>query len=128
MHIPIFLVKLRKILFQITSNSSLLVYLPGCLGQETAKWPLQSSSQAATCYYQSNHSKGEAILIVSCPRTSEVDGLSSHYPCLMLNVKQGSCEYQLFTSFGPTRPGTISTQVAVFHRKLVTRFGIIRRV
>jgi len=29
------------------------------LGQETAKVPYRSSSQAATCYYQSNHSKVE---------------------------------------------------------------------
>jgi len=29
--------------------------------QETAKGPFRSSSQAATCYYQSNHSKIEAI-------------------------------------------------------------------
>jgi len=32
----------------------LLVYLPSYLGQETAKWPFRSSSQAATCYYQFN--------------------------------------------------------------------------
>jgi len=31
------------------------------LDQETAKWPFWSSSQAATCYYQSNQSKVEAI-------------------------------------------------------------------
>jgi len=36
----------------------LLIYLSSCLSQETAKWPLRSSSQAATCYYQCNHSKG----------------------------------------------------------------------
>jgi len=28
----------------------------------------------------------------------------SHYPFLMLNVKQKSCEYQLLKSFGLTRP------------------------
>jgi len=33
----------------------LLVYLLSYLDQETAKWPLRSSSQAAICYYQSNH-------------------------------------------------------------------------
>jgi len=27
------------------------------LDQETAKWPFWYSSQAATCYYQSNHSR-----------------------------------------------------------------------
>jgi len=31
----------------------LLVCLPSCLSQETEKWPFRSSSQAATCYYQS---------------------------------------------------------------------------
>jgi len=31
-------------------------WLSRYLDQETAKWPFQSSSQAATCYYQSNHS------------------------------------------------------------------------
>jgi len=31
------------------------------LDQETAKCPFWSSSQAATCYYQSNHSNVEAI-------------------------------------------------------------------
>jgi len=45
---------------------SLLAYLPSCLGQETTKRPLQSLSQAATCYYQSNHSKVEAIPPVKC--------------------------------------------------------------
>jgi len=29
----------------------LLIYLPSYLGQETVKWLLRSSSQAATCYY-----------------------------------------------------------------------------
>jgi len=32
---------------------SLPFHLPSCLGQETAKWPLRSLSQAATRYYQS---------------------------------------------------------------------------
>jgi len=37
--------------------------------------------------------------------TSELAGLSSHYSILMLNVKQGSFEFQLLKSFGLTRPG-----------------------
>jgi len=41
----------------VRCSGSLLIYLASCLGQETAKWPMRSSSQAATCYYQSNHSK-----------------------------------------------------------------------
>jgi len=57
-----------------------------------------SSSQAATCYYQSNHSsKVESIPLSALPKdtTSELAGLSPHYSFLMLNAKQESCEYQL---------------------------------
>jgi len=35
---------------------------------------------------------------------SELADLSLHYP-FYAEVKQGSCEYQLLKSFGPTRPG-----------------------
>jgi len=79
----------------------LLVYLPSYFSQETAEIPFRSSSQAATCYYQSNHSEVEAIPLSTLPKdtTSEPVGLSSHYPFLMLNVKQGSCEYQLFIKY-----------------------------
>jgi len=38
-----------------------LGYLSRYFGQGTTKKPFRSSSQAATCYYQSNHSKVEAI-------------------------------------------------------------------
>jgi len=48
--------------------SSYLVYLPSCLGQETTKQQLRSSSQAAICYYQSNHLPGWAL--VASPATS----------------------------------------------------------
>jgi len=63
-------------------------------------------SQAATCYYQSNHSLVEAITLSALPKntTSKLAGLSSHYSVFMLNVKQGSCEYQLLKSFDRTRP------------------------
>jgi len=46
--------------------------------------------------HQSNHSKVEAIPLSALPKdtTSELAGLK------MLNVKQGSCEYQLLKSFG----------------------------
>jgi len=46
----------------------------------TAKKPFWSSSQAATCYYQSNHSKVEAIPLSSLPKdtTSKLAGLSPH--------------------------------------------------
>jgi len=42
----------------------------------------RSSNQAATCYYQSNHSKVEAIPLSALPKdtTSELAGLFSHYP------------------------------------------------
>jgi len=50
------------------------------LDQETAKGPYRSSSQAATCYYQSNHSKVEAIPLDAFSKvtTRELAGLSSH--------------------------------------------------
>jgi len=66
------------------------------LDQETAKVPLR---QAAIYYYQSNLSKVEAIPLSDLPKdtTSELAGLSSHYPFLMLNVKQGSCECQILS-------------------------------
>jgi len=37
------------------------IYLSTNLDQETMKGPFWSWSRAATCYYQSNHSKVEAI-------------------------------------------------------------------
>jgi len=42
--------------------------------------PFRSSSQAATCYYQSNHSKVEAIMLSALPKdtTSELAGLFPH--------------------------------------------------
>jgi len=66
-----------------------------------------SSQAAATCYYQSNHSKRERIRLSALPKdkTSELAGLSSsHYLFFMLNIKQESCEYQLLNYFGLTRP------------------------
>jgi len=52
----------------------------GYLNQETAKWPLRSSSQAATCYYQSNHLKVKAIPLSAFLKdtSSELAGLSLH--------------------------------------------------
>jgi len=40
----------------------------------------QSSSQATTCYYQSNHANIEAFLLSALPKdtTSELAGLSPH--------------------------------------------------
>jgi len=77
------------------------------LDQETAKGTFRSSSQAATCYYQFNHWKVEAIplsVLSNKDTIREIDGLTPHYLFLMLNVKQKSCEYQLLKFFGLTRP------------------------
>jgi len=62
------------------------------LDQEIAKGPIRFSSHAAIYYYQSNLSYVEAIPLSALPKdtTSELAGLSSHYPSFMLNVKQGS--------------------------------------
>jgi len=48
--------------------------------QETAKKPFWSSSQASTCYYQSNHSKVKVISLSALPKdtTSELAGISPH--------------------------------------------------
>jgi len=50
------------------------------LDQETAKGPFRSSSQAATCYYQSNYSKVEPIPLsaLSKDTTSELADISPH--------------------------------------------------
>jgi len=86
----------------------MLIYLSRHLDQETAKVPLRYSSQAVTCYYQSNHSKVEAIQLSALPKDTirKFAGLSSHCPFSMLNVKQGSCKYQVLKCFGLTRPGS----------------------
>jgi len=47
-------------LFQSCCNCETVFHVY-CICNLTAKWPLRSSSQAATCYYQSNHSKVVAI-------------------------------------------------------------------
>jgi len=59
----------------------MLSYLSSYLGQDTAKEHVWSSSQAATCYYQSNDSKLEAIRlsVLLKDTTSELTGLSSQY-------------------------------------------------
>jgi len=49
------------------------------VNQEIAKLPFRFSSQAAICYYQSNHSNVEAISLSALPKdaTSELGTLSS---------------------------------------------------
>jgi len=53
-----------------------IVNLPSCLSQKTAKGSFRSLSQIATCYYQSNHSKVEAILLshllLDCPTSKSL--------------------------------------------------------
>jgi len=54
-----------------------------CQGTSTRRQQsdlFRSSSQAATCYYQSNHTKVEAIPLSPCFKgtTSEPAGLSPH--------------------------------------------------
>jgi len=63
-------------------------------------------------FLPSIHSLVDAIQLSALPKntTSELADLSSHNPSFMLNVKQGSCEYQLLKSFSLTRPG-YQTQV-----------------
>jgi len=57
------------------------------LNQETGKWPFRSSSQAATCYYQSNHSKVEAIPLRALPKDTTRELLAYLYTIpLMLNT------------------------------------------
>jgi len=74
------------------------------LDQKTAKGPFRFSSQ--TIYHlllpvYPLIGKVEAIQLNALPKdtTSELASLSSHYLSFMLNVKQGSCEYQLFEVF-----------------------------
>jgi len=69
-------------IFPFIGLGGLLIYLLRYLDQETPKWPFRSSGLVATCYYQSNHSKVEAIpLLSTLPKdtTSELASLSSHY-------------------------------------------------
>jgi len=61
-------------LYDTFSFARLFVKLP---------WPGDSEvTFSTTCYYQSNLSKVEAILLSALPKdtTSELTGLSSHYP------------------------------------------------
>jgi len=59
---------------KVLGLGTVLIKLSRYLDQETAKGPFRSSSQDATCYYQSNHSKVEAIpLSVPCPRTQQAN-------------------------------------------------------
>jgi len=64
------------------------------------------SSQAATCYYQSNHSKVGAIWLSAFSKdtTSELASLSPHYP-FYAKRQAGKLRIQLLKSFAPTRPG-----------------------
>jgi len=74
-------------------------FLPIFLLRKTAKSPFRPSNQAST-YLIPVSLKGRDVSFCSLLKdtTSEVAGLSSHYPFLMLNIKQGSCDYQPFKS------------------------------
>jgi len=64
-------------------------------------------SRGATCYYQSNHSKLEAISLSALLKEAKKASLPDYLHTisfLMLSVKQGSCDYHLLKSFGLTRP------------------------
>jgi len=61
---------------------------------------LSQGHSDALLYRESN--QGFATFRLLARHLYQLAGLSSHYPILMLNVKQGTCEYQLFKSFGPT--------------------------
>jgi len=75
----------------------------GTSTKRKAKGLFQSSSQAAFCYYQSNHSKVEAIPLNSLSEDNkQTCRLDLHTIPSMLNVKQ-CYGYQLFKSFGLTR-------------------------
>jgi len=66
------------------------------------KVPRPGDSKGAFLVFESNYHllllvfplMVEAIPLSALPKdtTSELTGLSSHYPSFMLNVKQGSCE------------------------------------
>jgi len=76
-----------------------LIYLSRYLDEETVKRPFRSSSQAATCYCRFNHSKVEQISLIALLKDTKVNlpACYSYYPLFMLDVKQGSCEYQLLS-------------------------------
>jgi len=67
-------------LIQAQVKVYLLIYLSKYLDHEATKESFGSSSQAVTCYYQSNHSKVEAIPISALPKdtTRALAGLSPH--------------------------------------------------
>jgi len=57
----------RLINFSSRGSDSLLIYLSRYLEQETAKGSFRPLGKAATCYYQSNYSKVEAIPLSALP-------------------------------------------------------------
>jgi len=58
-----------------------IVHYTWCLSRYFVQETVSFSSQAATCCFQSNHLKVEAILLSILPKekTSELASLSSHY-------------------------------------------------
>jgi len=76
------------------------------MDQETAKGPFRSSSQAATCYYQSNHSKEETIPLSALPKAQQAN-LPAYSKLTLFNAERqaGKLWTPTFKSFGLTRPG-----------------------
>jgi len=71
----------------------------------------RTPNQTVTCHHQSNHPKVEAF-----PLSASIKGTISKLICLSIHhflnaeVKQRSCDYKPYKSFGPTWQG-IQTQV-----------------
>jgi len=75
----------------------LLVYLPSCLDQETAKVPLRSSSQAATCYCQSSYSKVESILFSALPKGYNKQICRPIFTLSLFNVKRQAGKLRIWS-------------------------------
>jgi len=82
----------------------LLIYLSRYLDQKTAKYNLCSFRPNRQLLLLVKLIRGKDNLLSTLPKgttTSDLAGLfSTLFITSMLNVKQGSCEYQLFKSFG----------------------------
>jgi len=48
------------------------------LNQETAKGPFRFSSEAVTCYYESNHAKAEAVSLSALPKDATKANLAAY--------------------------------------------------
>jgi len=82
-------------------GSTTTISVPSIIARRSTRTmsPLPS---VTTC--QTSTTKGRGILLSALPKRikSELSACSPHYPFNYTNVKQESCEYQLFKSFGLT--------------------------